>query len=156
MKFNYELKTNGMQHLLVVLALFFSSMLMAQTNMLKQDLNQGQSIKVSVINALSNTGSIHFALHNENTFRKSKALFAQEAIINENVSSVVFENIPEGEYAIICYHDENENKRMDFQENGIPIENYGTSNNAMNFGPPQFDSSKFELVNEDLILEIKF
>lgn len=145
-----------MQQLLVVLALFFSSMLMAQTNTVNQDLNNGQSIEVSVTNALSNKGSIHFALYDENTFMKSKPLFSEEAEINENTSTVVFENIPEGEYAIICYHDENENNRMDFQENGMPKENYGTSNNAMNFGPPQFDSSKFELTNEDLILEIKF
>lgn len=145
-----------MQQLLVAMALFFTTMLFAQTNVSKEELNQGQSIKVSVVNALNNEGSIHFALYDENTFMKSKPLFAEEATINENESTVVFENIPEGEYAIICYHDENENKQMDFQENGMPKENYGTSNNAMNFGPPQFDSSKFELTNEDIILEIKF
>ena len=65
-------------------------------------------------------------------------------------------SVPKGEYAIICYHDENENRRMDFHENGIPKESYGTSNDVINFGPPQFDTSKFEVTEEDLNLGIKF
>jgi uncharacterized protein (DUF2141 family) len=45
---------------------------------------------------------------------------------------------------------------MDFDENGMPKESYGLSNNMMTFGPPEFASSKFEVTKEDLNLEIKF
>ena len=45
---------------------------------------------------------------------------------------------------------------MDFQENGMPLENYGVSNNVMNFGPPQFESSKFVVEKDPMNLEIKF
>jgi uncharacterized protein (DUF2141 family) len=83
-------------------------------------------------------------------------LYAKAAAINNNISTVEFENIPEGTYAIVCFHDENNNGKMDFESNGMPKENYGTSNNALSFGLPAFDNSKFEVKNDDLILEIKF
>ena len=45
---------------------------------------------------------------------------------------------------------------MDFQPNGMPLENYGMSNNPMNFGPPEFDQAKFEVSDKDVTLEIRF
>ncbi len=45
---------------------------------------------------------------------------------------------------------------MNFYENGIPKESYGTSNNVILMGPPNFESSKFEVSDKDLTLEIKF
>ena len=45
---------------------------------------------------------------------------------------------------------------MDFADNGMPTENYGVSNNKMNFGPPQFYDAKFEVIDKNLELEIKF
>ena len=143
-----------MQHLLIVLALFFSTAIMAQ---IKGDKNNGnnQTIQVSVVNALSDNGTVEFAFYNEEGFMK-EPLFTKSATVKNGISTVIFENIIEGEYAVICYHDENSNHQMDFQENGMPKENYGTSNNALNFGPPQFDNSKFEVKNEAITLEIKF
>ena len=69
---------------------------------------------------------------------------------------VRFEDIPSGVYAITCYHDANENGRMDFSSNGMPEEDYGTSNNAGKFGPPRFSDSKFEVKDKDLTFEIVF
>ena len=142
-----------MQHLILALTLLFSSAILAQTGE-KKYLN-GETVKVSVINAFSDDGTVAFAFYNKENFMKAP-LFTKSSSINKGISTVVFENVPEGSYAIICFHDANNNGKMDFQENGMPIENYGTSNNALSFGPPQFDNSKFEVKNEDLELEIKF
>lgn len=38
----------------------------------------------------------------------------------------------------------------------MPKESYGLSNNNLNFGPPEFESAKFEVNGNALILEIKF
>ena len=76
--------------------------------------------------------------------------------IEEGLSTVTFENITEGNYSVVCFHDENSNGKMDFELNGMPKESFGASNNVMNFGPPQFEDSKFEMKNEDVTLEIKF
>ena len=38
----------------------------------------------------------------------------------------------------------------------MPLEDYGASNNNMDFGPPSFLDSKFTVIEEDVSLEIKF
>ena len=69
---------------------------------------------------------------------------------------MVFEGVEPGEYAIICFHDKNDNDKMDFQENGMPMEDYGASNNVMSFGPPKYDDAKFTVSDKEVTLEIKF
>lgn len=145
-----------MQNLLLTLALLFSSMLLAQTSNENNQFENGSEIVVSVMNATSDAGTIKFALYTEDTFMKAAPVKFEEATIENGKSTVVFKNVPVGEYAIICYHDVNENNQMDFQTNGMPQEDYGMSNNVMNFGPPQFDDAKFKVNNEQLSLEIKF
>lgn len=143
-----------MQHLILALAFLFTSVIMAQSNE-KQQINDGNSIKVSVLNALNDNGKVGFALYTQENFMRVPVK-ATASTISDGVSEVVFENIPAGTYAIVCFHDENDNGQIDFQQNGMPKESFGTSNNAMSFGPPQFDNSKFEVKNEDISLEIKF
>ena len=57
-----------------------------------------------------------------------------------------FDNLPEGEYALAIYQDENRNKILDKNLLGIPTEIYGFSNNARrNFSAPSFQEAKFKL-----------
>lgn len=142
-----------MQHLILALALLISSMIFAQTSTNK--LEEGISVTASVVNATNDKGTVKFAFYNEENFMKTP-IYGKSASIENGKSTVVFENVPQGIYAIICFHDENDNNRMDFEQNGMPKENYGASNNNMSFGPPEFDSSKFEVIEENLTLEIKF
>ena len=143
-----------MQHVLIVIALFFTSVLMAQISN-ESNKNELKGITATVVNVLNDNGKVGFALFTKENFRK-KPVMAVSAKIIDGISSVEFKNVEVGEYAIICYHDANENGVMDFNENGMPIENYGASNNPLNFGPPQFESSKFEVTDKDFNLEIKF
>lgn len=143
-----------MQHLILVLTLMFTSAIIAQTQSEENFKNQN-SIKVTVVNSLNNNGKVFFALYTKENFRK-QALQSKNAIIENKKSSVIFENVPNGDYAIICFHDENENNIMDFEANGMPLESYGTSNNPLLMGPPQFEASKFQLNDSSLNLEIKF
>jgi len=142
-----------MQHLILALSLLISSMIFAQTSTNK--LEEGISVTALVVNALSDKGTVKFAFYNEENFMK-QPIYSKSASVVNGKSTVVFDNIPQGIYAIICFHDENGNNRMDFEENGMPKESYGSSNNMMNFGPPEFDNTKFEVTTEDLTLEIKF
>jgi len=142
-----------MQQVILALVLIFSSVLIS--NAQESDRKQFGTVEVSVLNALNDEGTIQFALFNKENFRM-QPLFAKCSTIKEGVSTVVFENIPLGEYAIISYHDENGNNKMDFEINGMPKESYGTSNNTLNFGPPQFENAKFIVSEEALSLEIKF
>ena len=113
------------------------------------------TITATVVNVLSDEGKVGFALYNKETFMK-KPIQAKDARIVDGKSTVVFKNIPAGEYAIICYHDKNGNDRMDFEANGMPLESYGASNNVMNFEPPRYDDAKFLVSDKKVSLEIKF
>ncbi len=144
-----------MQHYIITIALFFTSVLFAQERS-NMKIIKGQEITVTLLNASSDEGTLNFSLFNENTFMKSAPLFSENVKIIEGKGTVVFKNIPKGEYAIICYHDENNNKRIDFLDNGMPKENYGTSNNPLSYGPPNYEDSKFLVKNEAISLEIKF
>ncbi len=113
------------------------------------------TITATVVNVLSDEGKVGFALYNKETFMK-QPIQAKDAKIVDGKSTVVFENVPSGEYAILCYHDKNGNNRMDFEPNGMPLESFGASNNVMSFGPPNYDDAKFTVSDKKVSLEIKF
>ncbi len=130
---------------LVALMLFISSSITAQN----------KSITATVVNVTSDSGKVGFALYNKTTFMKTPIQSKNAKIINGK-STVVFKNLEDGEYAIVCFHDKNDNDKMDFQPNGMPKEDYGASNNVMSFGPPQYDDAKFVVTDKDVSLDIKF
>ncbi|REH50543.1 uncharacterized protein DUF2141 [Tenacibaculum gallaicum] len=80
----------------------------------------------------------------------------KESVIIKGKSTVVFEKIPDGEYAIICFHNKNSNNRMDFEPNGMPLEDYGASNNnLLRFDPPQYKAAKFLVKDKNVSFDIK-
>ncbi len=113
------------------------------------------TITVSIDNVKNNNGKVMLGLHSADTFMKGQGIQNAESKIEDGKITVTFENVEPGNYAILALHDENENNRMDF-ENGTPIESYGMSNNPMSYGPPQYNDAKFEVINENLDLKIRF
>jgi uncharacterized protein (DUF2141 family) len=68
----------------------------------------------------------------------------------------VFNKIKSGVYGLSAFHDENSNGKLDTNFVGMPIEDYGASNNARNpFGPPSFEDAKFEFRGGTKRLEAK-
>ena len=117
---------------------------------------QNNTITVIVENVTSDKGEVSYALFTKENFRKEPVKSAS-TIIKDGKSVVVFKDVSAGEYAIICFHDKNNNDKMDFQPNGMPLEDYGVSNNAMNrFGPPQYEQAKFMVADKNVSLKIKF
>jgi len=116
---------------------------------------QQSSITVTVQNMNSDAGKVGFALYQKDNFM-GIPVQAKEGKITNGKTEVIFENVPSGVYAITCYHDKNNNGQLDFASNGMPLEDYGASNNDMSFGPPRFEAAKFILEENNLNLEIKF
>ena len=143
-----------MQQIILALALFFTSLLFSQSQDTLEE-KSGATITIDVVNALNDIGEVKFGLYTKENFRK-QPLYSKSSHIENGRSSVVFENVPSGIYAVVCFHDENKNDRLDFYENGMPKESYGASNNIFGSGPPNFDDAKFELSDHDITLEIKF
>ncbi|KAB8155219.1 DUF2141 domain-containing protein [Kordia sp. TARA_039_SRF] len=115
---------------------------------------EGVTITVTIDKVKSNKGKVLFALHTEDTFMKTKPVQSAAGEIEDNKVKVTFKNVPKGTYAITCVHDENDNGQMDFEDSGMPKEDYGISNNPMSYGPPQFDPAKFEVKDADVSLKI--
>ncbi|GGI57199.1 DUF2141 domain-containing protein [Winogradskyella haliclonae] len=137
-----------MKNLILTIAFVFSSLLtIAQ---------EGITITVTVDNVANNNGVVSMALHTESTFMKAAPIQGKTSKIENNKVTITFENVTPGEYAVLGSHDANNNGKMDFRENGMPLEAYGASNNVMNFGPPQFSDAKFTVADKDLELNIRF
>jgi uncharacterized protein (DUF2141 family) len=132
--------------LLVATIFFISNSIMAQENI---------TITATVVNVTSNVGKVGFALYNKDNFMGIPVLGDKVEVV-DGKSVVIFKNVKAGVYAITCYHDKNSNDKMDFAANGMPLEDYGASNNNMSFGPPNFDQAKFTVSDKDVSLEIKF
>jgi uncharacterized protein (DUF2141 family) len=137
-----------MKHLILTVALIIISLFSFAQG--------GQTITVTIDNVTSDKGTVSFALHSKDTFMKAAPISGTESKIKDGKVTVTFRNVVPGEYAILASHDANENGKMDFRENGMPLESYGASNNVMNYGPPQFEDAKFTLAKEDLTIKIRF
>ncbi len=118
--------------------------------------DKGITITVTIDNVKNDTGKVLLSLHTSETFMKGKGIKDVETEIKDGKVTVTFENVLPGDYAIMALHDENDNQKMDFRENGMPLESYGTSNNIMAFGPPVYDDAKFKAEDKDLELSIRF
>ena len=117
------------------------------------------ALKVVVeINGIgSDNGMVYFAIYNsESNFSNKKPINGGGVKVEGGKVKMTFDHLKPGVYAVTCYHDANSNGKMDFETNGMPLEDYGATNNVMNYGPPRFNDAKFELKDKDLTFEIKF
>ena len=117
-------------------------------------ISHAQEITVTVDHISNNNGKVIISLHNVETFMKGPCVLNSESNIEDGKVTVIFKDVKPGEYAIMVLHDENESNSMDYDENGMPIEAYGTSNNTFHYGPPKFIDAKFKLGKEDLKIKI--
>ncbi len=125
------------------------------TNTIEEVKLDKRTITITVPNVTTNKGKVSYALYNKENFRL-EPLQRKTALVKDKISTVVFTDVAPGEYAIICFHDANGNGKMDFQPSGMPIEDYGISNNPTSFGPPDYETAKFEISDKDVTLEIRF
>jgi len=117
---------------------------------------EGATVTVIIENVLSDGGTIIGGLHNSDTFMKGAGVAnAMEPAIKGEVT-LTFENVKPGTFAIMVMHDANDNKQMDMEANGMPKESYGTSGEMNMFGPPNFETAKFEVTDADQEIRIRF
>lgn len=121
-----------------------------------QENTKGQTITVTIKNITNNKGHVLLSLHTKDTFMKGPGVQNTKAEIVDGIITATFKNVIPGTYAVMALHDENDNNTMDFEDNGMPKESYGMSNNPMSYGPPQFATAKFDVATEDLEMNIRF
>ncbi len=136
----------------IVLFLVGSSLSAQENNSIRQN---GNDITVSILKIPNSKGIIRFALYVEKDFLVNPIL-REIGSIKNGKTEVTFKNVPNNVYSIVCYHDINENNKLDFATNGMPLEDVGVSNGYVQFGPPNFNDTKFIMDGTSLNLEIKF
>ncbi len=103
------------------------------------------------ISGFSNyNGSLLVAIHsNESTFLSEEITAKpfqtfKKKIISDTVK--ILTELPEGNYAISVYHDENLDSKLNTNFLGAPSEDYGFSNNARRiFSAPSFQEALFKI-----------
>ena len=139
-----------MKNLLPVFALILFNHLSYAQN------DTGSDIVLTIENVLTDGGQVHAVLHTAETFMQSEGIDFVTVEGKKGEMSMSFKGVEPGTYAIIILHDLNGNSRMDFDNNGMPLESYGMSGNDMHMGPPSFEAAKFEVTDKDLDLKVRF
>ncbi len=95
-------------------------------------------------------GNIRVALYaTPSSFRhEDQARQVATAPANAEQTVIWFKNIPPGRYAVLAYHDANNNKKLDLRLGMFPIEGWGLSNDPVVFGPPRFSASAFDVAEK--------
>ena len=108
------------------------------------------ALSVHIADVRGDRGQIQVELYNTpETFRKSaKALRIIRVPAQMDGVTVKFEGVVPGRYAILAFHDEDENGEMNKRFGMIPTEGYALSNDPQVFGPPAFKDSAFEMQSD--------
>lgn len=104
-------------------------------------------LSARLVGVRNNNGMIGCALYaSEKGFPKDPSAATQTkwCPISNGEALCIFDPIPATTYAIACFHDENNNHKLDTRMLGIPTEGVVSSNDAKGFmGPPSFKDAKF-------------
>lgn len=113
-------------------------------------LSQNQ-ISVDIHDVPSSEGKISVAVYNNaDGFLKFDQVFKCDSIVaQKGVTTISIKDLPEGEYALAIFHDENGNDKLDTNWLGIPKEKVAFSKAKMKtFGPPGFKECAFKLKSD--------
>ncbi len=114
---------------------------------------EGKPIHVHVHGIRNNSGTVKAVLYGPGPegflVKGEKADKEREPAVEGTMTLCVA--APEaGKYAVVVYHDENNNRKFDRNWIGLPTEGFGVSNDpSLFFAAPNFEESSFE-VSEDI------
>ena len=108
-------------------------------------------IKLIINEIQTDTGTIRVLVFNQaDGFPEEpkKAFKALSIPVKNLKAETVIKGLPAGNYAISVFHDENDDGELKKNIVGIPIENYGFSNNpSVIFSAPSFNKCSFRVDN---------
>lgn len=112
---------------------------------------------IRVVGLRSAMGEVHFAIYDTpELFPTYEGRVARGHVPARAGGTVIrLPGVSTGRYAVAIFHDENGNGSFDQGFLGIPLEDYGFSNNARGFfAPPSFESAAFDIGEPSAEIEI--
>ncbi|KAF7599894.1 MAG: hypothetical protein CGU28_07565 [Candidatus Dactylopiibacterium carminicum] len=115
------------------------------------------TLGVTLSGVRSATGNLRVSVYREqDSFRKEAQAFRVQSVpAREGDVTLDFAALPPSRYAVMGYHDENANDKLDLRLGMFPLEGYGLSNNPKVFGPPAFADSAFDLPASGSVITLK-
>lgn len=106
----------------------------------------------------SSGGCVRAVLCTESEGYPNQCAITQDIKAKEGQVVWEFKSLPAGKYAFAAYHDENNDKKINFINGGMPSEGLMFSNNVMGrSGPPNFNQGSFELMkNTKMVVQAKY
>jgi uncharacterized protein (DUF2141 family) len=126
-------------------------------------------LRVAIQGVASSSGTLMVGLYDsEQHFRAAIANAGKLGLLNDRsrlvgiamravagTQTVVFTDLKPGRYAIVAFHDENDDGKLDENVWGIPTEGYGFSNDAEGFlGAPSFRDAAVAIDTRDMAVSI--
>ena len=111
-------------------------------------------LSIEINNVKTSNGTINVAVYDESDgfLKFDKVFIADSVVAIKGKTKIKIEGLPEGQYALAIFHDENGNNKLDTNWLGIPKEDIGFSNARMKtFGPPRFKECAFRLQSHSQI-----
>jgi uncharacterized protein (DUF2141 family) len=105
-------------------------------------------LTIEVLGVSSSEGDVMVAVYDtsDSFLSKDKVFKTGKASAREGKTEVSIDDMPDGEFAVVLYHDENGNNELDTNFFGVPKEPVGFSNAKMKtFGPPKFKECVFSM-----------
>ena len=121
---------------------------------------QAGDLGITIHPVRSDTGSLMIGLYDTGEgFRAAVANSTEAGLLNDRSrvagialragsgpQTIVINGLRPGRYAVIAFHDENDDGKLGQSAWGVPTEGYGFSNNARGFlSAPSFASAAFEV-----------
>lgn len=104
-------------------------------------------LAVTVTGVRSAQGDVRIAIYDRAEGFRKESRARQVISVPAAAGSVAttFPNLSAGRYAVIAYHDEDANGRLNLRFGRIRTEGYGLSSNPQVMGPPAFNDAAFDL-----------
>ena len=117
---------------------------------------QAADLTVTVSGVRDTKESVRIALYADpDTFRheqNAKQVLTLPAVAGEVTG--LFHDLPAGRYAVVAYHDENGNQKLDLFLGMFPTEGWGLSNDPTVIGPPRFADSAFDVTEPNTAITV--
>ena len=103
-------------------------------------------LHVVVEGAKNDRGNIVLAIFNNQQDFTRKPYREKNIATLDAARGIIFNDLPDGDYAVVIFHDENANEMLDRNFLGVPKEGIAFSNNLpVKFSLPEFNEAKVAL-----------
>ena len=114
------------------------------------------NLSLTLTNIPDNKGKLMIGVSDQDGFLDKAVTGKSVDAKGKNEITVTFKDLDYGQYAISVLHDKNENGKMDFNQQGMPQEDWAMSGTNPPDQQPQWELAKFSFDQSDQKIKLSF